>query len=204
MLCSVNGKYLCFVSQAKKHLSEKERVDVAKSMCHDPGTAERFYVSLPDKTQSFATRKLRLKAMKSAIKEAENTDDQSSLDTDTEVKYDDRPVSSSSEQQSAENDEDELTSYQNRPVKRRLVMQQQRTNSKKRKAAITTKECTVSIEWLRKPLFEYFLDKMKNKWPLLNKEKKGLGQSSLKRVDHTYANAWPATSKRVEEQTVSI
>lgn len=199
MLHSVNGKYLCFVSQAKKHLTEKERAAVAKSMCHDPGTAERFYVSLPDKTQSFATRKLRMKARKSAIKAAEKTDEESSSDTDTEVRYDDRPVSSSSEQQSAENDQVELTSYQRPSVKRRLVMQQQRTNSKKRKAAITTTECSVSIERLNKPLVQYFSDKMKRTWPLLNKEKKGLTS-----VDHTYSNALPGTSKRVEEQTVSM
>lgn len=73
-------------------------------MRHDPTTAERFYVSLPAKMQSYATRKLRLKAMKSAIKEAENTSYESSLDTGTEVQYDDRPLSSSSEQQSSEND----------------------------------------------------------------------------------------------------
>lgn len=50
-------------TQASQHLSEKERKQVAKSMCHDPVTAERFYVALPDKETSYRTRKLRLKAL---------------------------------------------------------------------------------------------------------------------------------------------
>ena len=39
------------------------RKDVAKSMCHDVNTAERFYVALPDKEAAYNARKLRMKAL---------------------------------------------------------------------------------------------------------------------------------------------
>ena len=52
--------------QATNFLSEKERRQVAKAMCHNPETAERFYVALPDKEASYRTRVLRIKALQLA------------------------------------------------------------------------------------------------------------------------------------------
>lgn len=76
-------------------------------MCHDPKTAERFYVSLPDKNQCYTTRKLRLKALKSAFTESRNKNDDSSSNSDVDVKYNDTPESSSSENQPSGNDGEE-------------------------------------------------------------------------------------------------
>ncbi|KAI9528082.1 hypothetical protein NQZ68_024838, partial [Dissostichus eleginoides] len=38
---------------ANKHLTEKDRRQVAKAMCHDQNTLEHFYVALPDKATGF-------------------------------------------------------------------------------------------------------------------------------------------------------
>ncbi|KAM3619972.1 uncharacterized protein V6R79_016567 [Siganus canaliculatus] len=62
-------------TQAKTHLSEKERKQVAQSMCHDPLTAEKFYVALPDKNMGYETRNLRLKALKEAAVTSISPDD---------------------------------------------------------------------------------------------------------------------------------
>ncbi|KAE8277833.1 hypothetical protein D5F01_LYC24132 [Larimichthys crocea] len=92
-------------TQAKNHLTERERKDVANAMCHDPSTAERYYVALPDKKMAYQTRKIRMKALKEAFmkssKDSDNTDEKSedTLETtsdDGEVIYDDAPDSSSS------------------------------------------------------------------------------------------------------------
>ncbi|KAK1880533.1 Cyclic GMP-AMP synthase [Dissostichus eleginoides] len=40
-------------TQANKHLTEKDRRQVAKAMCHDQNTLEHFYVALPDKATGF-------------------------------------------------------------------------------------------------------------------------------------------------------
>lgn len=79
-------------------------------MCHDPATADRFYVSLPSKEAWYEMRKLRLKAMQKAFTnpgEDEDTGDdeesvlntpQTSSDSDNiEPVYDDEPDSSSLE-----------------------------------------------------------------------------------------------------------
>ncbi|XP_049456923.1 uncharacterized protein LOC125903812, partial [Epinephelus fuscoguttatus] len=94
-------------TQANKYLSEKERKQVAKHMCHDPSTAERFYVALPDKVMGYETRKLRMKALQSAAANPppdDKSDDDELILTDTsetsssdeEPVYDDQPESSSS------------------------------------------------------------------------------------------------------------
>ncbi|XP_034557373.1 uncharacterized protein LOC117825569 [Notolabrus celidotus] len=83
------------------------RPPLSKSMCHDPQTAERFYVALPDKVTGYETRKFSLKALKSAVEnsqEGEIVDDEESIlndkpetsSDDEEPIYDDRPESSSS------------------------------------------------------------------------------------------------------------
>ncbi|TKS64996.1 hypothetical protein D9C73_027526 [Collichthys lucidus] len=90
---------------AKNHLTEKERKEVANAMCHDPSTAERYYVALPDKKMAYQTRKIRMKALKEAFikssKDSDNTDEKSedtpeTTSDDGEVIYDDAPDSSSS------------------------------------------------------------------------------------------------------------
>ncbi|KAM3619670.1 uncharacterized protein V6R79_011633 [Siganus canaliculatus] len=60
---------------AKTHLSEKERKQVAQAMCHDPLTAEKFYVALPDKNMGYETRNLSLKALKEAAATSISPDD---------------------------------------------------------------------------------------------------------------------------------
>lgn len=55
-------------------------------MCHDPNTAERFYVALPDKVMGYDTRKLRLRALESAVAnscEDDGSDDSEPLSADT-------------------------------------------------------------------------------------------------------------------------
>ena len=93
-------------TQAERHLSETERRKVALSMCHDPSTAEKFYVSLPTKDVAYQNRKLRMKAL---IKEKRNArakpkplEEESSYSLTSETSedeeepvYDDRPESSS-------------------------------------------------------------------------------------------------------------
>lgn len=104
--------FLHLGSQAKNHLTEKERKEVAHAMCHDPTTAEKFYVALPDKEMAYRTRELRMKALKGAFAKSSqvnnDTDDSLSLpddkseDTpetssdDKEVIFDEAPESSSS------------------------------------------------------------------------------------------------------------
>ncbi|KAM7386012.1 hypothetical protein PAMA_008908 [Pampus argenteus] len=50
-------------TQAERHLSETERRKVARAICHDPTTAERFYVALPTRESAYENRKLRMKAL---------------------------------------------------------------------------------------------------------------------------------------------
>ncbi|KAA8577873.1 hypothetical protein FQN60_007899, partial [Etheostoma spectabile] len=63
---------------ASKHLSETERKQVAKEMCHEPSTAERFYVALPDKIPGYKTRRLRLKALENALNDDDDIETSSS------------------------------------------------------------------------------------------------------------------------------
>ncbi|XP_077385464.1 uncharacterized protein LOC144023655 [Festucalex cinctus] len=64
-------------THATLYLSEEQRRRVAKSMCHDPATAERFYVALPNETEGFAIREWRLEALQKALA-AERTDQRES------------------------------------------------------------------------------------------------------------------------------
>uniref|UniRef100_A0AAV2JUB8 Uncharacterized protein n=1 Tax=Knipowitschia caucasica TaxID=637954 RepID=A0AAV2JUB8_KNICA len=50
-------------TQANDHLTEEERRRVARAMCHDPATASRFYVALPNGESQFRDRQLRMKAL---------------------------------------------------------------------------------------------------------------------------------------------
>lgn len=75
--------------QAKHHLTEEKRKKVAHAMGHDPTMAERFYVALQDKKMDYKTRKLRMKALKSAAEknlqeeeEEEDSDESSFLETE--------------------------------------------------------------------------------------------------------------------------
>uniref|UniRef100_A0AAV2JPQ8 C2H2-type domain-containing protein n=1 Tax=Knipowitschia caucasica TaxID=637954 RepID=A0AAV2JPQ8_KNICA len=50
-------------TQANDHLTEKERRRVARAMCHDPATASKFYVALPNGERQYRDRLLRMKAL---------------------------------------------------------------------------------------------------------------------------------------------
>ena len=50
-------------SKAKKHLTQEERTRVASSMCHNVATADRFYCPVPNVTELFQVRGLRMKAL---------------------------------------------------------------------------------------------------------------------------------------------
>ena len=71
-------------------------------MCHDPSTAERFYVALPDKSKGYEVRQMRLKALKKAASRGDAESDDSSekgSDDSSEAEepiYNDDPESSSS------------------------------------------------------------------------------------------------------------
>lgn len=45
-------------------------------MCHDPSTAERFHVALPDKVTGHESRRLRLKALKMAVAKPSEKDEE--------------------------------------------------------------------------------------------------------------------------------
>ncbi|KAI3374115.1 hypothetical protein L3Q82_005930 [Scortum barcoo] len=64
--------------QANRCLTIKERGLVVKAMCHDPKTAENFYVALADKDETFKIRKLRLKAMQHSNTAVEDNEDSDS------------------------------------------------------------------------------------------------------------------------------
>lgn len=40
---------------------------MARTVCHDPSMAVKFYVALPDKATGYETRRLLLKALKKAL-----------------------------------------------------------------------------------------------------------------------------------------
>ncbi|CAB1438058.1 unnamed protein product [Pleuronectes platessa] len=93
-------------TQAERHLSETERRKVALSMCHDPSTAERFYVSLPTRDVAYENRKLRMKALmhekrkarakpKPLEEESSYSLTSESSEEDEEPVYDDRPETTS-------------------------------------------------------------------------------------------------------------
>lgn len=59
---------------------------MARAICHDPATAERFNVALQDKEMGYETRRLRMKALKQALaksnKPKDSSDDSSTLGED--------------------------------------------------------------------------------------------------------------------------
>ncbi|CAL8265512.1 unnamed protein product [Merluccius merluccius] len=93
-------------TQANQYLSEKERKQVAKAMCHDASTAERFYVALPDKVTGYETRRLRLKALKMAVAEPSEEDESN---TDSPLDDLDGTPSTSSEDEEPIYDDQEST-----------------------------------------------------------------------------------------------
>ncbi|KAF1385156.1 hypothetical protein PFLUV_G00127750 [Perca fluviatilis] len=136
--------------QASQHLSEKERKQVAKTMCHDPTTADRFYVALPDKD-----RNLRLKVLKSALDRDEDEDKEeekgSTSSSAEEPPYDDHTESDSSPF------EKEMTKLRQRhrltpkSSKRKLFIGDPRSGSK------TPKKCKILVQKLGTPIAKYGL-----------------------------------------------
>lgn len=62
-------------------------------MCHDPSTAEKFYVSLPDKYENYNIRKLRMKCLKkAAAKDGDATEDKCSESTPETSSDDEQPI----------------------------------------------------------------------------------------------------------------
>ena len=74
-------------SKAKKHLTQEERTRVASSMCHDVATADRFYCPVPNVTELFQVRGLRMKAL---MEEADTREEEDSSSVEEgEPSYDD-------------------------------------------------------------------------------------------------------------------
>ncbi|KAK7933139.1 hypothetical protein WMY93_004035 [Mugilogobius chulae] len=69
-------------TQANNQLSEGDRKKVAKAMCHNSATAERFYVALPDKEAFFASRDLRPRALKKDV-QLESEEEEKAVETDS-------------------------------------------------------------------------------------------------------------------------
>ncbi|XP_045921449.1 uncharacterized protein LOC123980901 isoform X1 [Micropterus dolomieu] len=96
-------------TQANQYLSEKERKQVAKAMCHNPSTAERFYVALPEKVTAYETRWPRPKALKMTIvntsEEDENNTDKSLEDTPKASTEDEEPIYDDHESSSLSSEE---------------------------------------------------------------------------------------------------
>ncbi|CAL8311183.1 unnamed protein product [Gadus morhua 'NCC'] len=74
-------------SQAKKHLTQEERTRVASLMCHDVATADQFYCPVPNVTELFQVRGLRMKALMEDADTREEED--SSSAEEREPSYDD-------------------------------------------------------------------------------------------------------------------
>ncbi|XP_071319573.1 uncharacterized protein [Trachinotus anak] len=135
-------------TQAERHLSETERRKVARAMCHDPTTAERFYVALPSRESAYDSRRLRMKALKcekrkaKAKRQSKVCDDEEessySLSSETsddgeEPVYDDEPESSSLSSLSSE--ELRIRSQRHSRLKRKLFSPVQSTSSKRKPKA---------------------------------------------------------------------
>ncbi|KAM8749867.1 uncharacterized protein AB9X84_014519 [Acanthopagrus schlegelii] len=148
-------------TQAERHLSETERRKVARAMCHDPSTAERFYVALPTRESAYENRRLRMKALmcekrKAKAKRKSNVCDEkeasyslsseSSEDGDEPV-YDDEPESSSL---SSSSSEESIRSQRSSLLKRKLYSPVPSTSSKQKPeatvAAATPSKIQVTLE----------------------------------------------------------
>ncbi|XP_041667506.1 uncharacterized protein LOC121525531 isoform X2 [Cheilinus undulatus] len=138
-------------TQANRYLSEKERRQLAKSMCHDPNTADRFYVALPDKETGHQTRKLRLKALEKASSHPPqyDTETPSTSSDEEEPPYDDE-VSSPSLVSSSEELDDKNSDWV----------------SHRRKLSFSPKKecepCVVTLDRLRPKIAEYYLYKQRS------------------------------------------
>ncbi|KAE8295950.1 hypothetical protein D5F01_LYC04696 [Larimichthys crocea] len=134
-------------TQAERHLSETERRKVARAMCHDPTTAEKFYVALPTRELAYENRRLRMKALMcekrkvKAKRKSKVCDEQeacyslsseSSEDRDEPV-YDDEPESSSLSSSSSE--ELSIRSQRRPRLKRKLFGPVPSTSSKQKPEA---------------------------------------------------------------------
>uniref|UniRef100_A0AAV2JRN4 Uncharacterized protein n=1 Tax=Knipowitschia caucasica TaxID=637954 RepID=A0AAV2JRN4_KNICA len=96
-------------TQANDHLTEKERRRVARAMCHDPATASRFYVALPNRERQYRDRQLRMKALCLASKTRPDRLTRPAVSSSSESEgpepaYQDSPDSSGSELASPEPD----------------------------------------------------------------------------------------------------
>ncbi|CAL8256871.1 unnamed protein product [Merluccius merluccius] len=108
-------------TQANQYLSEKERKQVAKAMCHDARTAERFYVALPDKVTGYETRRLRLKALKMAVAEP-SEEDESNTDSPLDD-LDGTPSTSSEDEEPIYDDQESVSSLSSEELR---IMRQKR------------------------------------------------------------------------------
>ncbi|XP_034722279.1 uncharacterized protein LOC117941332 [Etheostoma cragini] len=184
-------------TQASKHLSEKERKQVAKEMCHDPSTAERFYVALPDKVNGYKTRRLRLKAMESALDEDDELETSSSGE---EPQYDDQTESDSSlseeglttwQQKKQSKSEQSSSSVAPHPSNGRLYFTSPTTGLE---VQVMTK-CCVSVNKLGEPIGNYLFEKMMSTYPILKKDE----QAAI--VDHPRAEPAPPSSLETMDET---
>ncbi|XP_035033823.2 uncharacterized protein LOC118121794 [Hippoglossus stenolepis] len=154
-------------TQANDYLSEKERRQVAKAMCHDPDTAERFYVALPDKEACYRTRVLRMKALQLATENPSKEDQPSdnaeeallagspdtSSDSD-EPTYDDEPDTSSS-----------LSPEEMRIMKRKRGFdvsssdEEHLADEKSTESVVSPSKCSVVVDRMKPSIFKYFNEK---------------------------------------------
>ncbi|KAE8299705.1 hypothetical protein D5F01_LYC02118 [Larimichthys crocea] len=200
-LCILTGHRTIVLSnmthdQAKDHLTEKERKEVAHSMCHDPNTAERYYEALPDKKMANQMRKLRMKALKEAfMKSSQDSDEKSEATSETSLDdgegiYDDAHESSSSlssgekstlkrrnkrlhgfSEPNYESSEDEPPSFPDpsHKSKKKLDFSMQ---SKKPSvhSSFSPSKCFVLVERMSKSIKKYYAIKRKSKYIKLAKE----------------------------------
>uniref|UniRef100_A0AAV2L2K2 Uncharacterized protein n=1 Tax=Knipowitschia caucasica TaxID=637954 RepID=A0AAV2L2K2_KNICA len=96
-------------TQANDQLTEKERRRVARAMCHDPATASKFYVALPNGERQYQDRLLRMKALCLASNTRPDRHTRPAVSSSSESEgpepvYQDSPDSSGSELASPEPD----------------------------------------------------------------------------------------------------
>ncbi|XP_042361647.1 uncharacterized protein LOC121957188 isoform X1 [Plectropomus leopardus] len=162
-------------------------------MCHDPTTADKFYVALPDKIMAYETRMLRLKALRMSESHMEHDEDETSLsDTgetsseDEQPINDDGPDSESSlssdelrrmpQKRAAKNltvtvsgpssSEDEVPPAQPLPYKKRLKFtgKSKKYGIPKRPDVFALSKCKVQVERLSSSITEYYKTKMKSQF----------------------------------------
>lgn len=121
-------------------------------MCHDPDTAERFDLALPDRDDMFMSRMLRFKALKSALGcEAEQEEEGGTSNTSTskeEPTYDDH--------ESSPSEEEMTTSEVQKTSKRRLLFDPESE----------TKRCRVVVKKLGVQIVQYYANKDTASQPL--------------------------------------